>query len=245
MPVIQWSFWLYESMAMTPIAELAGLHQKQLTLQLDSPGKATGWMHLLDPVSGYVLEHETAIVAYRNGIPQWSGPIYQTQDQSDNTPTDTCNITAMGWFQILNQRILHTGAEFQAMLAAPNGVAWQAANGAYSGPGIESAIQLAYSGTANNTTFPQMAFDLLNRANIDGPTGITPGTIYGDPQVGNLTLQQFQNIGEQITNLTQQENGFDFVIDPLTKVMDIYCQQGQPSGFAGYGQDRGQGCLFT
>lgn len=235
-----WRWWLFSRRNQglgDPISELTA-HDRNLQVQLDSSGKATFWMHLLDPMCANVIPHQTAIVTFRNGTPLWSGPVTNADEDSqassgENKGQDKLSVTAMGWKQILDQRILHTGAEFQAMIGSQT----------YAGLGTESATQLAYS-AINGATFPLMAMDLLKRANIDSPTGIIPGSIYGSQQLGNLTLQQFQNVGQQITNLSNIENGFDFVIDPLRLTFDIYCQQGLSSGFNGYGVNR-PNALFT
>lgn len=73
----------------------------------------------------------------------------------------------------------------------------------------------------------QLAFNLLALANsheVEGvprPTGITAGTNTSEQIYTSKKFSRWQNIGEEIINLTQVESGFDFVIDPVTKVMNI------------------------
>lgn len=249
---VELEVWLCRTTDMSQIAQL-NVHNRQLQLQLDNQGTFTGWVHLLDAAASEIVIHQTSIRIDRNGETIWSGPIFQANDNSSGTTgnqegDDQCQITAMGWFQILNQRLLHTGSEFTDMLAAPNGVAWQAQFGSYNQVGVDTAVQLAYSATEfPTTTDAVIMFDLLNRANIDSPTLITPGNIFGAPIQRNLTLQRFQNIGQQITQLVNVESGCDFVVDPVSRKMDLYGPGASPSPDIanGFGVDRGQGCLFT
>lgn len=252
MPVVDWKVWLVNASNFAQIQDLTeSLHDKKLSLQLNSSGKATGWMNLLDPLSSLIVEHQTALLFYRNGMPVWSGPIMQTGDDSTDK-SDRVSITAMGWFQLLMQRILHTGAEFQTMLAnfraglsyvpgigTRGGYTPGFYIGDYAGIGTESATQLVYS----NKAMGAIAVDLLTRANIDIPTGIQLGALQSTNSI-NLTLQQFQNVGQQILRLANLESGFDFDIDPLTRYFNVYNQQIK-SGISGKGIDRGQGVLFT
>lgn len=251
-PAVDWRWFLCRSSDMAQIAEL-NAHSKNLQVQLNNQGKATCWIHLLDAATADVVVHQTALRCDRNGQTVWSGPIYRAQEtsqaqQGQNEGQDQLQITALGWYQILNQREVHTGAEFQAMLSGPNGAAWQAANGSYTSLGIDTATQLTYSASQfPSTTDAEIIFDLLNRANIDSPTLITPGNVYGSPIQRNLTLQRFQNVGQQITQLSNVESGVDFVIDPLTRKMHLYGPGASPSPSIsnGYGVDRGQSVLFT
>lgn len=261
-PAVDYRCWLCNTSDMSQIAEL-NIHQKQLQVQLDNQGKFTGWIHLLDDETEAVVEHQTSLRIDRNQETIWSGEIFQANESSQassgqNEGQDELQITALGWYQIFNQRLLHTGAEFQAMLYVngvdgsdglmPNYTAWQTQNGSYVQVGIDTAVQLAYDATEfPTTTDASIIFDLLNRANIDSPTLITPGNVYGSPIQRNLTLQRFQNVGQQITQLVNVESGVDFVIDPLTRKMDLYGPGASQSPTVpnGVGVDRGQNVIFT
>lgn len=257
-PAVDWVWWLCDTPTMTQITELQ-VHSKQLQVQLNSPGKATGWVHLLDEAAEAIIPHQTALRLDRNGETVWSGPIWQITDQSaastgQEEGQDQCQITAMGWFNTLggnsgeNGRQLHTGAEFAAMLTTPNGVLWQAQNGTYVCPGVDTAVQLSYSATlVPTTTDAVIIFDLLNRANIDAPTLITAGNVFGSPVQRNLTLQRFQQVGQEISQLVNVEAGVDFHIDPVTRQMHLYGPgaSSSPSVPNGRGVDRGGGVVFT
>lgn len=257
-PAVMWDWWLCNTSDMSQITQL-NVHNKSLQVQLDSCGKATGWVHLLDDASEAIVIHQTALRLDRNEETVWSGPIWQANDSSaassgQEEGQDQCQITAMGWFNTLggqsgqNGRLVHTGAEFQAMLSGPNGVAWAAQNGAYTPLGIDTAVELAYDAIEfPQTTDAGIIFDLLNRANIDSPTLITPGDIFGSPVQRNLTLQRFQNVGQEIQQLINVEAGVDFHIDPVTRHMHLYGPGASSSPMidTGRGQDRGKGTIFT
>jgi hypothetical protein len=72
-----------------------------------------------------------------------------------------------------------------------------------------------------------VAFSLLALANaqlIDGvarPTWITAGSNTSTTIYTSKKFERWQNIGQEITNLTDVEAGFDFVIDPVTREMNI------------------------
>lgn len=228
-PFVDWRFWLVNASNLSQIADITSiLKSKQLVLQLNSAGKLTGQMNLLQPITASIVEHQTAIIAYRNGTPVWSGPIFTTKESS-NATSDILTITAMGWFQILNQRIIHTGAEFQAMKGTQP----------YSGIGTESATQIVYAAQQMRA----IAHDLLLRANIDVPTSMSVGLAPNTNAV-NLTLQQFQPVGQQILRLANVESGFDFDVDPITRALNVYYQT-VVAGVTGKGVDRGRGILFT
>lgn len=229
-PTIDWRFWLVRTSDMGQICELTGLHSRKLQLMLNQAGTFTCWMHLLDKQAVKIQEHATSIVAYRNGQAIWSGEILDCVEESSGS-SDQLQITAMGWFYLFSKRILHTGKEFEEMVAK--------SKSSYVPLGEESSLQLAYA----NKPMSNICADLINRANIDVPTLVTMGSLPETNSI-NLTLQQFQNVGEQITKLTSIESGFDFNIDPITRKFNIYYNKIR-AGVAGLGIDQGSGTRFT
>lgn len=268
---VELDLWLCNTSDMSQIGQL-DVHQRQLQVQLDAGGVFTGWVHLLDEIAPEIKIHQTSLRIDRNGDSIWSGEILQANDSSSAADgqqegTDQCQITANGWFQILNMREVHCGAEFSnpgppagqalGMLELPNGQAWESQFGAYEWIADDTATQLVYASLNNIAPLPSgvpvsatdalIIFDLLNRANIDSPTLITPGQIYGTPYGRNLTLQRLQNIGQQITQLVNTESGCDFDIDPVTRRMNLYGPGASSSRDIpnGKGIDRGLGTIFT
>jgi hypothetical protein len=243
---VDWRWWLVNTSDMSQITELNSAHDRKLQLMLNQPGTANFWLHLLDPVASLIEEHSTSIVCYRNSKAIWSGPIYTAKEIS-NSNTDQLEVTAMGWYQNFNSRMLHTGSEWTEMVV--KAVA-EGRIGGYTPLSQEQAIEISYgeypigSGSYPGVPLGLIGADLIERANIDVPTHVTMGEI---PETTNsiiLTLNQFQNIGEQFTKLSNIESGFDFYIDPLTRKLHIV-RNTIRENIAGLGVDRGPGIRFT
>lgn len=238
-PTVKWDWWLCKTSNLGQIANLNSAHSKKLQLMLNQPGSATFWMHLEDDKCKYIEEHKTSIVCYRNNKAIWSGEIFDCVDNADTTNNATLQVTALGWFELLNRRIVHTGLEWEEML--------NKSGASYTPVATESSQQLYYGKTEEPFGIPrnEIAVDLINRANIDVPTGITIGL---NPEVSSLnyTIPQFHPVGELISQLTSIENSFDFNIDPLSRKFNIYYNQIKANTtMYGLGQDRGQGVRFT
>lgn len=66
----------------------------------------------------------------------------------------------------------------------------------------------------------EIVFDLLNMANQDFNTYITPGTnSTSTPRTRNF--ETFMSIGEEIINLSDTENGFDMEVTPYTRKLNL------------------------
>lgn len=76
-------------------------------------------------------------------------------------------------------------------------------------------------GIYSNQDAGAIAMALLNKANSDGASKITPGSIQ-TTQPRTRTYQQFSNVGKEIKALSEIESGYDFVVDPITRVLNIY-----------------------
>ncbi len=77
----------------------------------------------------------------------------------------------------------------------------------------DKAYQLVNAGT--------IVRDIVDFANVQGTTYITNGS-NNNSQTRTVTIEQFQNYGEQIKQLTEVENGLDIVLDPETRQLDIH-----------------------
>lgn len=232
-PSVSWRFWLCRSSDLGQIAEVtANAHQKKLSLILNQPGTLSFWMHLEDPKCNAVEEHTTCIVAYRNGKAMWSGPVYKVTELS-NATTNTMTVTAYGWFKNIIKRIVHTGKDWEEILAA--------SGQSYTPLATESALELFYN--VETAQFSTIAADLITRANIDSPTKFTVGLV---PEMNalNFKIPQFHPVGELINQLASIESGFDWKIDPLTRKFNMYWNEIR-GGIAGLGRDRGAGIRFT
>ena len=254
---VNYKWWLVRTNNMEQIADLTSRwHNKKSELMLNQGGKTSGWIHLEDSKAAFIEEHKTALLYYRNGKAIWSGEI---SDCEDSTESLQCSITALGWFERLNRRLIHTGYEWQEMCVVSSGreiirypTEREKENellekqykevvdeGFYTPVATESAQSLFYS----NTPMAEISNDLIIRANIDKPTLITIGETAPTNSV-NLTLNQFQNVGEEITKLTAIESGFDFEIHPITRRFNTYRNEIK-GGIAGKGIDRTSSIRFT
>lgn len=257
---VQYDWWLCKTANLEQITQLNSSHGKNLQLMLNQGGTGKCWLHIEDPKTIYVEEHKTSIICYRNKKAIWSGEIFDCEENVDNNSNFVLQITALGWFEILNRRLVHTGYEWKEMAVKASGrtiarypaaehekeleviqTQYEAvtAEGFYTPVATESAQQLYYA----NVPMAVIANDLLIRANIDSPTKITVGEVAPTNSL-NTTIQQFANVGEQITKLTAIESGFDFNIDPLTRKFNTY-RNTIRGGIAGLGRDRGPGVRFT
>lgn len=257
-PNVGWSWWLCRKSDLGQIADLtACAHNKKLELMLNRAGKVTCSLDLENENTKYIEELTTCLICYRNTKPIFGGPIYIC---NENTEGSKLEITAQGWYEYFNKRLIHTGLEWQEMaieaserpiLRYPSSERETElkeiesqyesvlAEKFYVPVATESAQQLYYA----NTPMATIANDLIIRANIDKPTGITLGEIAPTNSI-NLTLQQFQNVGEEISKITAIESAFDFYINPLTRKLSTYRNEIR-GGIAGLGVDRGSGIRFT
>ncbi len=66
----------------------------------------------------------------------------------------------------------------------------------------------------------EIVFNLLNEANNDHPTWLTPGT---DTTVTprSKTIETFSSIGQTILDLSDTEDGFDIFVNPQTRQMNL------------------------
>lgn len=257
---VNYKYWLVRTSDMGQIADITTrLHNKNSQLMLNQAGTVKGWMHLEDEKCDLVEEHKTSILYYRNGEAQWSGEIFECNEDTESLHLE---ITAMGWFELLNRRMVHTGNEWKLMVVKRafkesfpgilnpeiGNPSEKAINEAYEylvekefykQIATESAQQLFYA----DVPMAEIANDLIIRANIDVPTLITIGEIAPTNSI-NIAVSQFQNVGEQITKLTAIESGFDFEIDPLERKFNTYRNEIR-GAVAGKGVDRGSGIRFT
>lgn len=256
-----WNWYVCKTSNLSRIADITNnAHSKKLQLMLNKGGTGTCWFHIEDKKTIYIEEHKTSIVTYRDNKAVWSGEIFDCEENIDNQNNFVLSVTALGWFEILNRRKVHTGYEWKEMAIKASGRSIKIypseehekeleeiqkqyeeviAEKFYIPVATESAEQLFYS----NVPMAEIANDLIIRANIDSPTLITVGDIAPTNSI-NITIQQFQNVGEEITKLTAIESGFDFEIDPLTRKFNTYREEIK-GGIAGKGVDRGSGIRFT
>lgn len=158
---------------------------------------------MLEDVAPKIDELSTCLLAYRNGKLTWSGPVWTVDD---SLPDGSTNVACVGWFELFNKRILKCG---------PN---------APSSMPTTTAIAQTYAGEDQTAIMS----DLIVRTLLDSPflnpnirVGSVPATSFNGGE-RNITYQQFQNIGAAILNMANVENGFDFRLDPVTMLFNMY-----------------------
>jgi hypothetical protein len=75
--------------------------------------------------------------------------------------------------------------------------------------------------TYTTQTDSAIVYDLLAYANAQTDTWIDEG-VDTSTASRTITLERWQNIGEQINNFTEMESGLDWEIDPETRDMNLY-----------------------
>jgi hypothetical protein len=97
-------------------------------------------------------------------------------------------------------------------------------------------INPTQAATMNYTTIDAgtIASNLLAAANAIYPTGITIGTVEASI-ARTRKYENFQNIGQEINNLSVVENGFDYEINPATRQLNIYYPMGETQTNATFG----------
>lgn len=190
-PLVQhvptWKFILADSTVspLKRIGELMAAKSRQLTLALDKSGSLTFQMSMGHQMAEQIQPITTSIIAYKYNQPMWSGPVWTIDEDVTN---DNMTVNAVGWFELLNHRILH---DQKSYITAVGG---------------------------------SIALDLLTITNTAAaPWFITSdATQVHDTQTRSRDYDRWQNVGAAITELSEIENGFDFVIDPITRVMSFY-----------------------
>jgi hypothetical protein len=108
-----WKFILANSSDLSIIGELTNARNKSVDFALNKPGTARFQMSLVDDMAVYINEEITCILAYRNGVCLWSGPVWTI---SESLPDDIIDVGCVGWFQELNEaRELHTAPTYTDM----------------------------------------------------------------------------------------------------------------------------------
>lgn len=204
------------------IAPLFSARARTLNLALNGIESASFTVNTLDAVAPYIEPISTCIVCYRNGQIKWSGPIWTISETIGEGQEDV-QVNAIGWFQLLMSRLLKCGAFPTNAMVGPTSTS-TAINQYYY---LQDPVAIAV--------------DLVNRTNYEYPTGIQIGTTPSNPNSvqWTLTVNQLQNIGQLIQQLSNIESGFDFWIDPATIALNFY-YGAVKSGYTiyGRGQDR-------
>lgn len=101
-------------------------------------------------------------------------------------------------------------------------------------------------GIYSNTDAGAIATALLQKVNSDFNTRISPGSVQ-TTQPRTITYQQFSNVGKEIKVLSDIESGYDFVVDPITRALNIYNRTNATNfpSLSGSGQAGGNSWIYS
>lgn len=199
--IVQWRFMLVDSNNLEEIGEIKAARNKQVELALDKPGGVQFEVPLDYGLFNEIKEIKHGVVAYRNKVAQHSGMIWNLNEDADN---NKLSVQTVGWFETLNHRILRENVGYPPFST-----------------GVVNAGQIVFmpaSGTVGTTSYHPGG--LLTIANGQHETWISEGT-NKDKMQRIISYAKAQSIGGAINQLSEIEAGFDFWIDPLTRVMSI------------------------
>lgn len=198
---VEWKLYLVNSATMESLGEIKQARDKSFQLALNKSGGCDFQVPLDYGLFSSVEEIKHGVIAYRNDVPRYSGPIWNLDEQ---TESNSLRVSSVGWFELLNHRILRLDVGYPSF-----------------GAGTITAGQIVFanpSGTPGTSNY--FPGGLLTIANAQRDTWITEG-ISSDQMNRIITYQKGQSIGGAISQLSEIEAGFDFDIDPLTRIMDI------------------------
>lgn len=200
------------------ITPLFSARSRTLNLALNGVESASFTVHTLDAAASYINPITTALVCYRNGQLKWSGPIWTINETVGDSQGDV-QVQAVGWFQLLMYRLLKCGTYLSNPMVGPASTSTAIANYYY----LQDPVSIAV--------------DMVQRTNYEYPTGVSVGSTPGNPNnvQWSVTVNQLQNIGQMIQQLSNIESGFDFRVDPVTLALNFYYGTVK-SGYTIYGR---------
>lgn len=105
---VDWRFFLANSQDMSPIGEVSKARQPNLTLTLNRGGSLTFGHNGEEELAEDFVPLNTCMIAYRDGVPRWSGPVWSV---IDDLPSNDMKVTCVGWFDLLMHRLIAPSQE--------------------------------------------------------------------------------------------------------------------------------------
>lgn len=109
-----WRFLLVRTSDMSLIGEMKNAHDRQLSVDLNKSGSASGWLPTSDPLAQKVRPWKTAVVAQYEDTWYWSGPVKSRQL---SFAQGRLTFNAVGWYErlmsflIQDQQVVYTAAD--------------------------------------------------------------------------------------------------------------------------------------
>lgn len=194
-----YTFELVNSKTMAKIGELTQARGRQLSLAHNKAGSFEMRLPLRDSFSDRVQQIATGVMVKRLGVPKWSGPVWTVNKTVDNQGVPSLAVGCVGWLQTLEKRLVYP-------LGSLMHAAW-----------IKNQYVDEDAGS--------IALDLLGQSNNDNAFSDTNYVVPGDyesSQQRTRTYQPWSSVLGEITALSEIESGYDMLVDPATRELDIY-----------------------
>lgn len=201
------TFELINSLSMRKLGELTRASNRTLQLGHDAAGSFSLSLPLVDPLSDLVQEISTAVLIKRLGKWLWSGPVWTV---NESTP-DTLQVGCIGWLQTLEKRVVKPIGVIDPSTGSGMWGSWQNLSYVDEDAGIIAQDLLGQSNGDSN--FPE--------TNLVIPGSVEP------TQPRTRAYDPWTSVLQAITDLAQIESGYDILVDPQTRKMNIYRRVGR------------------
>lgn len=200
------------------IGELSKARGKSLT-PLHNRGGSLGFnIPLKNDLAPEIIPIETCIIAVKNDVPVWSGPVWQTKE---NTDSSRMQVTAVGWQKLLDKRFFRSNMTYSSLAGTDDvQIAMDVLDHANDHDG-----SLALTRPGKYIDFGEGPEWVWARS----VSWIKKGQIFAGPD-GAIYRQvprrqsylEWQNyLGPAIQQLSDIEDGFDYWVDPWTVEMNF------------------------
>jgi hypothetical protein len=231
MPAALWEWYLGRSSDLSIIHALPNAHSRSIKLALNDRESASFQLSLFDANAADVRPVSTCVLCYRNKNLVWSGPIWTVQNVMPNA---TMQIGCLGWFELLNHWLIHTGNLMPAGYQPPSGT-MTSTTLSYTNIDqcaiIQSLMQLRADDAALNDNNAPLFVTAAPSAPNTGSNGVR-----------TIVYNEYENLGQAITTMSQLEYGFDFRVDPTirSRPLNMYFNPIWPLSGAASVNGRGQ-----
>lgn len=196
-----WEFLVADSRSMEVIGALRNAHSRQLEVDLNKSGSASGWSPMTEPIAPYIYPWSTCLIvnyssADRESFTFWSGPF---NSRNTDMEGNKVSYSAVGWFE----RLMHLNLQDLTLSFS------------YVVDGVDVGVDAGLIAAA-----------LLAKAReLDPLMPITLG-LCELTQRRTITYSLDQNIGQAIIDLANLESGFDWYVDPIDRTLNIVAKRG-------------------
>lgn len=234
----QWKFLLANSNDLSHVGELKAASGRSLQLALNRAGSLSFSLPMSDDLAQYIWPITSAIKAYRRGSDNawqliWSGMVWTIDE---NITGNTMQVSAVGWLQRLDKRIMRRAKDYTANNPA-TGAMWK-----------DSEIIFDLLADANTTlltwdtptSYPAgYPVPVVAGSSPATPTLIGPGVATGDFSTHGrqYKIDRLANILGEFQKLTDLENGVDIEVNPATRLLNTWAKKmtDRPNAIFGYG----------